>query len=273
MAEKLIFDVSSYQGLIDFDKLLSGDKDKPAAMIVRSGISWGYVDKHFVRNYNGIKSVGLPVTDYHVIRADAPAKQQVNAWLKLMELVKWDGKTSLIPDIELHNGKTKQQVTDVFFETCDYMISLGLNIVNYSARWFLDGYMIRHPRYADFYWMLAAYGLTDENGYREMLTSEFVDPKKKYIPLDIPVKKVVMHQFTDRFMNSSGKLYGMESEGLDASRWTGTDDEFELVFGKSGTVEEEHPKVVVGNQLSELGVMLTNVQTKLTEVIKGVGDL
>jgi hypothetical protein len=39
--KKLIFDVSSYQGLIDFDKLLSGDKEKLAAMIIRPGISWG----------------------------------------------------------------------------------------------------------------------------------------------------------------------------------------------------------------------------------------
>jgi hypothetical protein len=49
------------------------------------------------------------------------------------------------------------------------------------------------------------------------------------------------------------------------------------IFGgeeESGTVEEEvNPKVVVGNQLSELGVMLTDAQTKLIEVIKGVGDL
>jgi GH25 family lysozyme M1 (1,4-beta-N-acetylmuramidase) len=260
--KKLIFDVSSYQGKIDYDKLLSGDKEKPSAMIVRSGISWGYVDKLFVMNYTEFSKL-LPTTVYHVIRADAPAKQQVDAWLKLLDLAKWNGSTAIIPDVELANGMNKQVVTDRFFETVDYIKSKGLKAVNYSARWFMIQSMLRHPRYADFFWMLAAYGLTADKGYREMPSEEFLNPKYKYLPDDIPASRVLVHQFTDRFNNSAGREYGMESEGLDASRFLGTDEQFEWMFGKTVQAEPVNEISTIISDLESATMLIDSAKQKL----------
>jgi hypothetical protein len=233
---KLIFDVSSYQGLIDFDKLLSGDKEKPAAMIIRAGISYGYIDKYFVRNYTESCALGIPTVIYVVHRPDADHDKQVDAWYKVFDLVKFDPKKKVvIVDEELDCKLGIYEITDQYFKVYDRLKKDEIKQITYTAKWFTDSHMSDSDRFSEPKFHLAAYGVKKNviNGvisytYREMGTEEFIED---YIPPMIPTKNVLMHQFTDRWNDSAGKEYGMESHLLDASRWIGTEEEFSWAFG------------------------------------------
>jgi hypothetical protein len=106
-------DISQHQGIIDFDKFVNGPIPLSFAA-VRSGISWGYTDKWFSRNWQELKARQVPRTSYHILYPGESAIRQADNFFRI--LGDDIGEFDLVLDAELQHSQTKLTITNRIIE-------------------------------------------------------------------------------------------------------------------------------------------------------------
>jgi GH25 family lysozyme M1 (1,4-beta-N-acetylmuramidase) len=143
-------DISSNQGLIDFDRFTDGPEEVCFAA-VRAGISWGYTDKFFARNWHELKIRRVPRTAYHVLYPTENAVRQMDHFSRILSDDM--GEFNLVLDVELDHGQTKATITARVIE-CARIIErrTGLLPLLYSRTEWLNRFT--YPRELAFmpYW-------------------------------------------------------------------------------------------------------------------------
>jgi len=196
-------DISAYQGKADFD-VISVHAEKVEFIGIRAGISWGYTDKWFSRNWAEAKRVGIPRTAYHVLYPAQPIKAQMDHWLTIVgsDL----GEMPLTLDVELVHGCSKNQLRDAILSAAGYITAMtGKKPIMYSRASFMDYYVTFDPVWNEYKWWLAQYLATGQ---------EHQGPPM--IPRGLDRERVIIHQTAD---HTPG--FGVESKQLDYNRWQG----------------------------------------------------
>jgi GH25 family lysozyme M1 (1,4-beta-N-acetylmuramidase) len=197
-------DVSKYQLRVDWDTVRA-QGTKFAG--IRSGISWGYTDPEFARNWAEARRVGIARTAYHVLfPGEAPARQ-VEHWLKIVGRDR--GELPLSLDIELDHGYGPDVIRSAVKRASDLVLAAdGRRPMLYSAAYWIDTYLTGLGRTPpgwlnEHWWWLAQYLRTrDEH------------PGPVRMPRGVTRERVLIHQTT-----GSGIPFGVGSLELDLDRW------------------------------------------------------
>lgn len=226
-------DVSRHQGLINWEMVKNHENPIVEFVVIRGGISWGYKDVHFDRNWSEAKRLGLRRGAYFVIYPNEDAKQQCDAWLKIIgnDL----GELPLTIDVELHAGIhkcTPERYQSVLRNCLIYLEQkTGRKPIIYSRASFVDAY-ITGPWYKpvptwynDYYWWMAQYLLSGEEHQGPPTLSR-----------GISRERVIIHQTSDR---GDGPAFGMQSTSLDYNRWQETAD---ITLYEMTSTESEPPE-------------------------------
>lgn len=172
----------------DWVKLASFNSPKIKYVIVRMGISWGYIDPYFKRSWEALKLY----TDcyrmaYHVIYVSQQVDPQIDNIEKAYDSVGGDiGEGIHWEDWELSNNQPRNVVSARMGEMLDRGPQrLGIRFGGYTGKWFVDAYAEEQPWMADEDWWMANY-LHPSQG------KEHPGPPLK--PVIIPREKVGIHQ-------------------------------------------------------------------------------
>lgn len=92
-------DVSSYQGVIDWNKL---EKQGVSFAFIKATEGSGYTDEYFNRNYKNSESTGIRVGAYHFFSFDSPGKTQAENFIRVVDRRK--GMLPPVIDVEYYNG-------------------------------------------------------------------------------------------------------------------------------------------------------------------------
>jgi len=235
-------DVSQYQGVLNWDEIGSHIPDVAFAGI-RAGISWGYTDKWFNRNWVEAKRVGIPRTAYHVFYPLENVDAQVNS---LVKTVGSDiGELPITADIELHHGASNSQFSSNlkrYLEAIEK--AFGRRPIIYSRASFIDPFVgdgFTKPYGNSYKWWMAHYW---KGGV------EMTDPPA--IPRNVDRSNVIIHQNGDRF-----KAIGGVSSSMDFNRWLKSVDEFNALC--KGTPVPLPPTPPQGNSPSEYAKQIANL--------------
>jgi hypothetical protein len=208
-SEPLGVDLSDNQGNLDAAAMY---RRGVRFAYLRTGIGTSYVDKRFQEYWDKLQAVGILVAPYHVLRADQRALDQVDA---LFYALGW--RTLTMPpcwDIERHDKQSKATITTRANEVLQSTsIRTGRACIGYSARWFLDAYMMDSGWYNDYDWWLAQYLPANPlTGY----AAEHPGPVR--LPNGISQDSVFIHQTAGK---AKGKLdgFGVDSLNIDTDRW------------------------------------------------------
>ena len=123
---------------------------------MRTGISWGYRDSQFAAYFTEAKRVGLCIMPYHVLYPVADAKRQMDAFLSILEGANL-AELRLVLDVELAQGKTRWQITDVLAQSLEVLKqATGRYPIVYSrALWINEHLQVEDLPQVD--WWLAQY--------------------------------------------------------------------------------------------------------------------
>jgi len=212
-SEQLPFgiDVSKHQGFINWD-VVAAHKPKVHFAGIRAGISWGYIDKLFARNWEEAKRVGIARAAYHVLYPDQPWQRQMDHFLKIVgdDL----GELPLVLDLELDRGVKPEQMQEVVFSCVKYLIAKqSRNPIIYSRAQWVNDYMTG-PRvppswYPYVFWWLAHYTMSG---------AEHQGPPA--LPRGVK-DGVIIHQTSDKQPNIGG-----QASATDYNRWQGDEADF-----------------------------------------------
>jgi len=100
-------DVSTYQGAINWQVIAEHDVE---FVIIRDGISWGYIDKRFAENWAGAKAVNIPRACYHVQYPGQGAQRQFDNMMRALNGDTGEGAIEL--DCELDLAQTPKTITN-----------------------------------------------------------------------------------------------------------------------------------------------------------------
>lgn len=211
-------DISSNQGMIDWDKLANGPL--PVKFVgIRLGISWGYADKWFARNWAEAKRVGCHRAAYHALYPGEAIKPQIDLIAKLLGGDM--GDLPFVPDIELSHNLPYTKIRTAAYEYVNRIRDLikRTPIIYTRAEWwntYVTGPGDPPEWYQDFDWWLALY-----------LSSGLPHPGPLTAPRGVPVERILVHQVSD---HTPSLGYGIKQLGKDSSkmldydRWLGTPD-------------------------------------------------
>lgn len=199
-------DASSYQGDINIPTFKNQDDIKYA--MFRAGISWGFTDPKFYRNWTHV--TWLPKIAYHVPYFGEDPNRQMNHFLSIKPLKPND---RLALDLELSHGYGKAFITDRLLQMLYYLKErTGRYPVLYSRANWVDTYLYVDRLPAGLEWWLATY-------LRRLPSPLFTQERKSPPLLPKGVTSWLIHQTGDR---NNGKKRGMQSYYLDSNRWNGT---------------------------------------------------
>lgn len=219
-------DVSSYQGDINFTTLESQNDVK--FIIIRAGISWGFTDPKFRRNWS---LCPLPKAAYHVpYFGEDPARQMAH-FLSIQPLKPTD---RLVLDLEVDHGHSKAFITDRLLQMLYYIHEkTGRYPALYSRANWVDEHLYVEKLPANLDWWLAT--------YLRRLPSPLFTPERSSPPL-LPrgVTKWLIHQTGDR---SKGSRVGAQSYYIDSNRWNGALADMYNWFAAEAQSEPEPPIV------------------------------
>ena len=202
-------DVSSHQGVIDWDKV-AAFTPKVQFVFIRAGMSWGWEDPQFQRNWKEAKRVGIARGAYHVLYPGQPVARQVD---KFASIVGEDqGELAMSGDVELHHNVKPSAFLPAMGEYLA-LISEACKrpAICYTRASFIDYYVLGNgllapPRwFNDHDWWLAQY-----------LSSGIEHVGPPILPRGVRRDRVIIHQTSEK---GDGKGAGMESFGLDLNRW------------------------------------------------------
>jgi len=215
-------DISSYQGKVDFD-VIAAHEPKVEFIGIRSGISWGYTDKWFNRNWTEAKRVGIARTAYHVLYPAQPIKAQMDRWLTIVgdDL----GEMPLTLDFELVHGCSKNQMRDSLLSADGYIESkTGRKPINYSRANIIDDYCTYDVEYNNYDWWLAQYF---SNGQEHTGLTWAPGTRDHDYPKGVDRDRCIIHQTGDHTLG-----FGVESKMLDYNRWQGDLSSLYAYLGK-----------------------------------------
>jgi len=158
MAEKAFgIDISAYQygegKMVDFERMKAAGRVKFVAC--RAGISWGYTDKWFSRNWAELRRVDLPRLAYHVLYFAEDPQKQADHFLRLVNPQKGE---KLVLDLELDHGLGKAKITATTRKVIEAIErSVGSRPIIYSRAMWLDSYVDQEQLPVDIELWLAQY--------------------------------------------------------------------------------------------------------------------
>lgn len=139
----MIIDVSVWQQLIDWDKVIT-NPEKIEGVFIRTNVGVGAIDPNLVKNANGATKVGILVGYYHFAtlnRTDVAndAKDEANFLIGLLKTVP-EAKLPVVLDIEENKIGLKPAEIELWVTTFfDTMKSGGyMNLMLYSYSPFLN---------------------------------------------------------------------------------------------------------------------------------------
>jgi hypothetical protein len=198
-------DVSRHNGHIDFSVL----KDSGVTAVVsRTGISWGYQDPWFPRNWSESKAKSLYRSTYHVPYPDQPVIPQLDSWYKLHP------ELDTIPrviDLELSRDQPSAKIAEFVWGMSNVILSRdGVRPIIYSRYLLVNDWLRTWTKEMlnDHYWWLAQY-LTNR-------VSEHPGPPT--LPLRLDPDRVILHQTADKKAPFSGESKDNKNSA-DWNRW------------------------------------------------------
>lgn len=206
----VVADISRWQGNIDWDKFNDAlYKNKPiSAVFIRSGVSWGYTDAWFARNWAEAKRILKPRSAYHVIYPEQDATRQMDSMFKVIgdDL----GELPQTLDCELDHGLGYIEIAATI-EKCVNIIRsrTGRRPILYSRAQWINDYIIG-PSKVPPAWLLEL-----SLFLAQYLSSGEDHPGPVSIPHGCSASKAVLHQVTK---SANGLLLGYESNAADISR-------------------------------------------------------
>ncbi|HPL81321.1 MAG TPA: GH25 family lysozyme, partial [Anaerolineaceae bacterium] len=222
-------DISSYNGKkFDTGRL----KQTTAFAVVRAGISWGWEDPTFARNWQGLK--GHNRAAYHVVYPSQDAISQAQHFLEIVQKAGADWEHDrLALDLELAQGQSKARITQVTLDMMEHIKArTGRYPILYSrAYWVNDHLYVNDSRLKDADWWVANYLKRQDPAP----TPEHPGPP--ILPRGI--SKWLIHQTSERGIGANfGRRDGIVH--IDLNRWNGTTEELNAYFGRGDV-----PPVVV----------------------------
>ena len=137
--KKLIIDVSTYQGVIDWDCMTQSDID---GVYIRDGVSWGHEDTKFPYNWTESKRVMIPRGIYHVLYPGQGAQRQFDNLLRIMD-GRDIGEMPVMLDCEMNLGQSKQTITNEIIRFGELVFKeYGRMMGIYSRKTWLDQYTL-----------------------------------------------------------------------------------------------------------------------------------
>jgi len=216
-----LVDVSSHQGIIDWEKMLTHIDPVVRGVAIRAGICWGYTDKWFAQNWKEAHSVGFSRTSYHVLYPLEPIDKQMTHWFNIMgdDL----GEAAPVLDVELIHNASRKQITDAAWASCQWVETRTDKYpMIYSRPYFVRDSMQKADWFGEVDWWMALYAKTCEHngtGLKEMCAAA-----------GVPFERVRIQQTGDKGI---GAPFGCQSLNLDFDRWLGTEEELAEFFGEA----------------------------------------
>lgn len=222
MADKPFgIDVSYWQGQIDWNRV-AVQQPKVEFVGIRAGISWGYTDKWFARNWSEAKRVGILRMAYHVLYPGEDPKKQMDHFL---QIVGDDiGELPLVLDCELTHNQTKEAITRAIVACSDILlVRTGRKPIVYSRAQWINDYTMTGSWRNEHYWWLAH--------YLNSHTQEHPGPPA--MPKGVERDHVLIHQ-TGTIIVSN---FGVASKELDFDRWQFDQAHLRQYAGQGSVVE------------------------------------
>ena len=196
-------DYSRYQKEVNFDIAKSiGVK----GMAARAGISWGYTDPWFQRNWDEAGRVLVYRTSYHVLYPSESVLRQADNWFRIHP------KIDVMPrviDLELGQNQLWATIARKTKEMSDIVLERdGVRPIIYSRYRLIDQWLSSWPveLLNDHWYWLAQYSWF---GYRE-----HAGPPT--LPKRVDRGRVLMQQTSDHKLAPPGEV---ESKAVDWDRW------------------------------------------------------
>lgn len=212
--QEIVADVSRWQGKINWDTFASaGYKGKYfLAAFIRAGVSWGYTDAWFARNWAEVLRIGTPRSAYHVVY---PLENAIKQMDFLFSVLGSDlGELPITLDCELDHGGGYKQIAATVAKCVEIIKDrTGQTPILYSRANWINSYIvgaengIANPAPA---WLkklplfLAQYLISGEE-----------HPGPVSIPWGCSRDKAILHQTTAK---ADGIALGYESKEADISR-------------------------------------------------------
>jgi hypothetical protein len=223
------FDISSNQGLIDFGQMLQG-QPRPAFVICRTGISWGYKDKYFRLYWEALAEFRIPRSPYHVLYPGENIANQVKNFVSTFPDHDF-GEGPVVNDCELVHGVSRRQLSNA----CEAFNkgledAAGKEVLVYSRPSFVQAYMEYQAWMEIRRWIMANY--IDGEKYppvREWSGAPALLAGQERFP-------VAMLQTGDK---GDGFYYGAKSAQIDTDRWLLGEAEFKKTFAQPAQPEPE----------------------------------
>ena len=233
---KFGLDESSHQGIVDYDVMVSEAVGKPKVEFcaARTGISWGYRDKWFVRNWDGLLAKKIMRMGYHVQYPLESIKRQLEDNL-FPALGSDSGDGPVVWDVELVHGATKAQITKAVLEAVNRIEDkYGRKPIIYTRPfWVRDHMLPDQDWYLEVIWWMAAYYSSGIEAPDSHLVKSMTNAGLAYL---LPM--TWFHQTSEK---GNGALYGSQSSSLDLDRFRGTDEQYRKLFGIDGTPPPPSP--------------------------------
>lgn len=246
--------------------------------VFRAGISWGYEDPCFARNWGESDGVINYTSSYHVIYPDQQIKPQVENWVKIQP------KIRIIPrviDLELENGTPASMIARQVWEMSERVADYdGIRPWIYSRKNLIEKWLVPYwtiEQLNEHFWWLAQY-LWDR-------IREHAGPPD--LPKGIQESRVVLHQTADKKSTPDGET---ESRSIDWDRWElGNVDQMinwiESIYGSSQPPQppgpdpepQPDPEIIIRiealeTQAASLEIDVANMKTEMESLETWVAD-
>ena len=243
---------------MDFEAVARHTDPFVSFVVARSGVSWGYQDAWFARNWEEIGKipayrarlieqqawdliVGLPARKtlcgrgaYHVLYPGEDATKQADNLFRIVGETADFAHDRLVIDAELDHGQSRRRITDCimqFAEVCRAR-SGRYPILYARTRWLYDYTYWEDLWHLDMWLAQYRYALT-----WPLYTPEYESPPVLGYGADGESPRVVddwlIHQTADK-----GKSIGGNSYYMEYNRWQGTHEDVLRYFGYAEGMEE-----------------------------------
>lgn len=229
-------DISSHQGVIDFDKLAAQVGDLYVHFIgTRATMSWGFQDTRYKINWAEAKRIGRLRTAYHVIYPGQATKSQCDNFFKFIGNDRGELPETL--DVELDHDCSAAQIQDsVLSHAVRFFQETGRRPWIYSRAGWLDYYLTGTK------WNANAKAPGWLRDYDLWLAQYLNSPVEHAGPVTLPLgcqrDDVIIHQTAS---HTPGVPFGMQSLQLDYNRWQFDLEHLYALAGKQVPGKQEPP--------------------------------
>jgi hypothetical protein len=228
--------------MIDWDQMAAAPiRVRFAAM--RLGISWGYTDKWFSRNWRESRRVEVDRIAYHVLYPGEAVKPQIDLVAKNLDGDM--GELPFVADMELQHGLSPAKIQTAAYEYINRLADLTKRMpIGYSRTEWIDRCLIgagnTPPDWLnDLDWWLALY-----------LSSGKPHPGPVTAPRGVSASRILFHQVADHTPSLGFGINQLDSKQLDYDRFLGTEAQYQALTNRAEPQPDRQALVDwVGNQL------------------------